>query len=284
MPASNFPGVALGSAALLADASALAAKTLTLYAIKALTVEHFGGSDTSCKGLFCTGTSCPQPGVDYFQLPPVTLTPDAANIVVVEGCAASVLLETSNTLGCGASYDPVNGNLRAEILAVVPSGTSGAGMAVQVAQLSQGLADALGEAGSASVSLAALNPDGGATTLVRSIATVSSQGEVLPQEPMALPVDGSLSSYGGLGIRLDLPGDEAGAREVFTTLAQALQLADPTADPSVYYGSPGTYVIAIVGDPNAPAPFATGPDAGFYNGTGLHFVIAPAQPAGDAAQ
>ena len=59
------------------------------------------------------------------------------------------------------------------------------------------------------------------------------------------------------------------------SLAQAQQLVSPTQDPSGYYGAGGTYVVAVLGDPNAPHAFAPAGDGG-YDGTGLHVLLLPA--------
>jgi hypothetical protein len=277
MPASNFPGVALGGTALLADASALTRLT-TLYAIRAEDLAKHGQGDASCAELISPGVSGGlDPNTDYFTLAPISVRAGEANVVVVQGCAGELLLaQNATSAACGSTYDPVHGNVHAEVLAAAPSAPHG-GIAVQVLQLSQGLASLLVDGGTATVSLAELTPDGGAPGIIQMIATVGPEAQVAPPAPVNLALDGSLSSYASVGVRLDLPGAEAGTRSFFLTLAQAQQLVDPTMDPRVYYGGQGTYVIAIVGDPNAPAPFATGPEAGTYDGTGLHFVIAQAQ-------
>jgi hypothetical protein len=61
------------------------------------------------------------------------------------------------------------------------------------------------------------------------------------------------------------------------SLAQAQQLVDPTADPSVFFGQNRTYVVAVLGDPSAPHAFTSG---GVYDGRGLHLLVVPsAAPA-----
>jgi hypothetical protein len=280
MPESNFPGVALGSAVLLSDAAALTGM-LTLYAIRAIKLEQYHERDSPCDKLICPSSlSGCLDSTDYFKLPPIAVQRGAANLVVVEGCPPQdTLASPSRTGGCGASYDPALGNLHAEVVSVVPSKPAEAGIEVQVAQFSQGLANVLGDAGAATVSFAQLAQDGSAgTTALSTITTVGNEGQLAPSLPVSLPLGGLLASYGDVGIRLDLPAGEAGAPSYFLTLAQAQQLVAPAMDPRLYYGGLGTYVIAIVGDPSAPAPFATGPEAGTYDGTGLHFVIAQAQP------
>jgi hypothetical protein len=281
MPESNFPGVALGSAVLLPDAASLTG-TLTLYAIRAIQLETSNKRDTPCDKLFCSGIGCLLSSTDYFQLPPVAIQRGAANIIVVEGCPPQAdLASPLKTQVCGASYDRGLGNLHAEVVSVVPSKPTEAGIEVQVAQFSQGLADLLVDAGAATVSFVQPVQDASAdtgTTALSTITTVRNEGQLAPSTPVRLSLGGLLASYGDVGIRLDLPASEAGAPSYFLTLAQAQELVAPAMDPRVYYGGRGTYVIAIVGDPSAPSPFVTGPEAGTYDGTGLHFVIAPAQP------
>jgi hypothetical protein len=277
MPASNFPGVALGSAVLMPDASSLVG-IVTIYAIRSLLLENNKHSGDSCPELLGGTSKELAPNIDYFTLGPVVVKPGVANVIVVEGCLAELYAPGANTQVCGSSWDPALGNLHAEALTAASSGSVDSGPAVQVAQLSTGLAQLLADAGTANLSLAALDPDGGSTTILQNIASVSAEGQILPDAALPLPLDGSLPSYSNLGLRLDLPGNDAGARTFFLTLAQAQQLVDPTVDPRVYYGGQGTYLIGIVGDPNGVPPFATTPEGGTYDGTGLHFLVVQAQP------
>jgi hypothetical protein len=71
------------------------------------------------------------------------------------------------------------------------------------------------------------------------------------------------------------------------SLADSQQLVDPTQDPTLFFGQPRTYLLAVLGDPNAPHAFASGGDAG-YDGKGLHVLVVPAPSppvdAGDAGE
>ena len=279
MPASNFPGVAVGSAVLLPDATSLLGAG-NLYGFRALQLEQYKDdeSDLPCEMLLDTKSDL-TPYEDYFDLGSVHVQAGATNVIVLEGCVGEALAPNANAQVCGESWDPALGNLHAESLTLAPAITPDGGLSVQVAQLSSGLAQLLGDGGQAAVSLAALPQDGGsATSILRNLASVSTEGQVLPSAAVPLPLDGSLPSYGDLGLRLDLPGSDAGPRTFFLTLAQAQQLVDPTVDPRVYYGGQGTYLIGIVGDPNGVPPFATTPEGGTYDGTGLHFLVVQAQP------
>jgi hypothetical protein len=90
-----------------------------------------------------------------------------------------------------------------------------------------------------------------------------------------------LPGYGQLGFAVDVPGFDGGAGHVWMSLADSQQLVDPTEDPTQFFGQPRTYLVAVLGDPNAPHAFApvTG-DAG-YDGRGLH-VLVVAAPSPDS--
>jgi len=276
MPASNYEGIALGGAAFLRDATALAGGPITFDVIRAKTLARYGESDVTCDQLICAGGSdCLSQNTDYFELPPVSLSPDATSVVAIEGCLGGGLDTSANPARCGADWVNVNGmaagNLHAQVLPVADSYAGK--LAVQVAQLSPGLSALLGSGGSATLSL------GTAAAPETAIATVGAEGQIAPSQPVALDLDASLPDYGQLGIRVDVGGVDAGAGDLFMTLAQAQQLVDPSVDPVTYYGAGGTYVVAVVGDPDVPHAFAASPDGGTYDGTGLHVLVVAAQPA-----
>jgi hypothetical protein len=289
MPASNFAGVPLGGTALLSDATSLidpGGRPMSLYAIRAIQLQNYHLPDTACAKLFpASMKSALQPNTDYFDLGTVSIERGASNIIVVDGCFGAGLSPTASTTSCGPSWDggSTAGNLSVQSLVVGSSSAGdGGGPFVQLAQLSPGLAELLPEGGTATVSLATLGADGGSGTgSVQTIAQVSAEGQVFPYAPVALTIGGGLSSYANVGLRLDVAatgGGDAGALSLFLTLAQIQELADPTADPRVFYGAGGTYLLGIVGDPKGVPPFTVTPEGGTYDGTGLHFVFAQAQP------
>jgi hypothetical protein len=83
-----------------------------------------------------------------------------------------------------------------------------------------------------------------------------------------------LPSYGQLGFAVDVAGSGSPAH-LWMSLAHAQELVNPAQDPAAYFGMGGTYVVAVVGDPNAPPPFAAAGDGGGYDGTGLHLLVLP---------
>jgi hypothetical protein len=271
MPLSNFPGVALGSAALLPDA---AAGSFTLFAIDALSIAQRAPDEVTCDMIVRHGDLF-QEGRDYFEIGAVTLTPNASTLVAVGGCAPQTLLENHNPRGCGSSWEAGPGNLSVEGQPVAPTQTALGQIAFQTIQLSPGLAEQVGEAG-VTVSVDWLPVDGGdAATPSYPLGTFLSAGQMATR---AATVPLPSPDFDQVGITLHLPAGDSGTNDLFTSLAQAAQLVDPTADPATYYAANGTYVVAIVGDPSAPAPFATGRDAGIYDGAGLHVIVVLAQP------
>lgn len=275
MPASNYAGLPVGGAALLPDASELVGNgDVTLYAIDAKQLAALGLGEKSCAQLVCQSQCALEPNKQYWKLgtvPAAAFAGGGTSIVAIEGCLYSALDPQATTDRCGADWQPTTGNLHAQVLPVADSYAGK--LAVQVAQLSPGLSALLGSGGSATLSL------GTAAAPERAIATVGAEGQIAPSQPVALDLDASLPDYGQLGIRVDVGGVDAGAGNLFMTLAQAQQLVDPSVDPVTYYGAGGTYVVAVVGDPDAPHAFAASPDGGTYDGTGLHVLVVAAQPA-----
>jgi hypothetical protein len=94
--------------------------------------------------------------------------------------------------------------------------------------------------------------------------------------PTVLGFDAGLPGYGQLGFAVDVAGFDGSAGHLWMSLADSQQLVDPTEDPTQFFGQPRTYLVAVLGDPNAPHAFApvTG-DAG-YDGRGLHVLVVAA--------
>jgi hypothetical protein len=190
----------------------------------------------------------------------------------------SALDPAASTTLCGASWTATSGNLDAQILPLDKAGASSNGFAVQAAQLSPGLAALAGDGGSAVVSF---GTQGAADA--SPIATLQGEGALGP--PSIVSVGANLSAYGQLGFAVDVQGFDGGAGHLWMSLAEAQQLVDPTQDPTLFFGQPRTYLLAVLGDPNAPHAFGSAGDAG-YDGKGLHVLVvaapAPAVDAGDA--
>jgi len=281
MPGSNYPGIPLGGAASLGDVSALAGGTVTFYAIDAenlARLEQNASPPHTCRDLICAEgddmVPCLRPGTDYWPVDPIpALTPSThPAVVALTGCLATALDSTASVARCGSTWDPVKGNLHVELTYLQPAPPLGAGeLAVQVALLSPALAGALGDAG-AVVSFG--DPEGG-----MPIATLTTEDDVEPNAaPATLTLGTSLGVYGSLGFAVDAPGVVDGMGHEWMSLIQAQQLVDPTQDPTLFFGQPRTYLVAVVGDPASTHAFASGDAA--YDGTGLHLlVIAAPAPA-----
>jgi hypothetical protein len=274
MPASNYPGIPLGGAGSMADASALAAGGLILYAIDARNlVKLENGASHTCAQLICgpggTGQFCLRYNFDYWQVGSlgVGVQTGASNVVALSGCLPLALDLAATPARCGDSWTALSGNLHAEVFQLAPlvGGSVAGQVAVQAAQLSPGLAALAGDASSAVVSFGP--EDAGDASVV---ATLSSEGEIEPTVPATVAVGTSLASFGSLGFAVDVPGLDGGAGHAWMSLAQAQQLVDPTQDPTQFFGQASTYVVAVLGDPAAPHAFAGG---GTYDGTGLHLLV-----------
>ncbi|MGH7296835.1 MAG: hypothetical protein ACRELB_17990, partial [Polyangiaceae bacterium] len=104
------------------------------------------------------------------------------------------------------------------------------------------------------------------------VGTLGVEGQTAIPTTVSL---GTLADFGRLGFAVGVPGDDGGTHvALWMSLAQSQQLVDPAEDPSVFYGAPRTYLLAVLGDPGAASPAATSGDAG-YDGTGLHLLLVP---------
>jgi hypothetical protein len=273
MPASNYAGIPVGGAVWLdpaIDPQTLVG--LTLYAVRAKNIQDIAPT-ASCSDLIaCSGpsNSCFTPKLDYWavgNIQPGDLRVGATNIVAVSGClGADDPLASPER--CGAStWNNATGNLHLDIIPVPATAAADAGgpLMVQAAQLSPGLEALEGDAGS----LVSFGAPGDAST----IAQLDQEGDLLPTSPVAVFLQGGLAEYGEVGFGVDVPGaDAGGAGHLWMSLAEAQQLVSPAQDPSVYYAG-GPYVVAVVGDPDAPHAFSGG-DGG-YDGKGLHVLVLP---------
>jgi len=287
MPGSNYPGVPLGGVAPMGDASALVGG-FQLYAIDAenlARIEQSQPAPYTCDQLICgQGTNQSSPCLRYnFDYWPVAtssagLQSGTSNVVALSGCLPGALDPGASTTLCGASWTAMSGNLNAQILQL-QNGVGPAGeLAVQAAQLSPGLAALVGDGGSAVVSFGTQGAADAST-----VATL--QGEGVLAAPSVVSLGAGLSAYGQLGFAVDVQGFDGGAGHLWMSLADSQQLVDPTQDPTQFFGQPRTYLLAVLGDPNAPHAFSSGGDAG-YDGKGLHVLVvaapAPIVDAGDA--
>jgi len=283
MPGSNYPGIPLGGGAPLSDVSELSAGSI-LYAIDAENLARLeqGGGPWTCDQLICPPQTNPSPpclrtNTDYWALAPLTsgLTP-GTSVVALTGCLASAVDPLASAARCGPPWTAVSGNLHAEVVRLTAAAPDDAGQLVaQAALLSPALAQLLGDAGAAVVSFGTV--DGGVP-----LTTLSTEDDLGPSVPATLQLAGGLPGFGALGFSVDVPSLEGGAGHEWMSLVQAQQLVDPTQDPTVFFGQPRTYLVAVVGDPNATHAFVSGGDAG-YDGTGLHLLVlaSPAPPSGD---
>lgn len=276
MPGSNYPGVPLGSASSLSDAAQLLGSGLVLYAIDAYSLansEQEAKTTWTCDELICNqgaepAAPCLRPVRDYSTIP---LTPSgalvqgASNVVALTGCLATALDPNANAQTCGPTWSAVSGNLAGQVLAFGNAASSQGAISVEAAQLSPGLASLLGDAGSAVVGFGA---EGAADA--STVATFSAAGVLSPLTAIAPPA--GLGSYGALGFSVAVQGGSGTPLYEWMSLAQSQDLVDPTQDPSLFYGQPGTYLVAVVGDPAASVD-------GGDQGKALHLlVVAPPPP------
>jgi len=290
MPGSNYPGIPLGGGAGLSDVGDLATRPATLYAIDAENLARIeqGGAQSTCDALICNAgpnpaLPCLRPNLDYWPVAslPAPLS-SGTNVVALTGCLASALDPLASAARCGPTWTDVAGNLHAEValLQSLPAAGDAGQLLAQSALLSPAIAAQLPDGGAVVVSFG--SPDGGLVAL----GALTTEGQTTPAVS-TLTVGTDLSAYGTLGFAVDVPlAGEGGAEHEWMTLAQAQQLVDPTEDPTVFFGQPRTYLVAVLGDPSAPPAFGVSGDGG-YDGRGLHVLVLAAPPppqpdAGDA--
>jgi hypothetical protein len=289
MPGSNYPGVPLGGVAPMSDATPLAS-AFQLYAIDALNLARIEQNQPTpylCSDLICgPGTNQASPCLRYnFDYWPTTtsapgLQAGTNNVVTLSGCLPGALDPAASTTLCGASWTALSGNLNTQVLQLGSTQATGSQLAVQTAQLSPALAALMGDGGSAVVSFGTQGEADAST-----VATLQAEG--LLAAPSVVSVGAGLAAYGQLGFAVDVQGFDGGAGHLWMSLAEAQQLVDPTQDPTLFFGQPRTYLVAVLGDPNAPHAFASGGDAG-YDGKGLHVLVVaapvPSMGTGDGGE
>ena len=295
MPGSNYPGVPLGGVAAMSDATSLVGSGVTLYALDAenlARVEQGAAMPSTCDALICGQGSnqmlpCLRYNFDYWPVATVTSGGVAVgrdNVVALSGCLPTALDPNASTALCGPTWSASSGNLHADVLRLVStsSATSTAPLgSVQAAQLSPAMATLEGDGGAVLVSFGTQGADAAV-----ALAALGGEGDL--SAATALVFDAGLAGYGQLGFSVDVTGSDGGAGHLWMSLADSQELVDPTVDPTQFFGQPRTYLVAVLGDPNAPHAFApvTG-DAG-YDGKGLHVLViaVPSPPdagAGDAS-
>ncbi|HEX8794512.1 MAG TPA: hypothetical protein VF765_26385 [Polyangiaceae bacterium] len=271
MPASNYPGVPVGGAVALADASSMMGGDLTVYALDAQAVaQHLQGKDcvntTECS---CFNVMNGLNVLEKHQLPAIpggSIVPGATVVLWLRGCLVGD--QSASLQRCGADWMPTTGNLRMDLApvpgALLPAPEAGV-FTVQAAQLSPSLAFAAGDAGA----VVSFGAQGAADASI--VTTLSAPDQVQPTAPMQLAANVPLASFGQLGFSVDVPGD--GGAHLWMSLAQSLNLIDPTQNPSQYFSQPTSYLVTVLGDPGGVPPGVNG-DAG-YDGTGLHLLVLP---------
>ena len=269
---SNYPAVPVGGAAPLADASSMLGGDLHLVGLEAnvlATIEPAGAMPKSCYELLMGGGAhFPAQATHTFPvIPNGTIVAGSTNLIAVAGCLPTLFDPIATTQRCGSSWSSLNGNLHVDVsafseLTSVPAGQ----LPVQAAQLSPALASLLGDGGVAVVSFGTQGGDAGIP-----VATLSAEGTVDPMTATVLDAGTAPTGYGQLGFGVDVRGFDGGAGHLWMSLEQSLQLVDPMKDPAKYYAAQTTFIVAVVGDPNAPHAAS---DAA-YDGTGLHVLVLP---------
>ena len=272
----------------MTDASGLVGTGVTLYAVDAENLARLEQGPEPppprCDELICGQGSdqmppCLRYNLDYW--PVLTIASGGVrgamdNVVALAGCLPAALDPNASAALCGATWTAVDGNLHADVVQLSAS-PAGQAMGVQAAQLSPSLSVVEGDGGSALVSFGAQDAAGAIP-----VATLSGEGDLGVQTVVSF--EGGLPAYGQLGFAVDVAGADGGPGHAWMSLAESQQLVDPTVDPTQFFGQRRTYLVAVLGDPNAPHAFApvTG-DAG-YDGRGLHLLViaAPSPEAGVA--
>jgi len=268
MPASNYPGVPAGGATILHDASKLVGGPVTLYALDARTVAWVEKSATrppTCRQLADVRSNDYLGHANVHVLAPIALG-SGFQVVAIGGCLAQALDLQASLERCGAGWMSQTGNLHASALAVTPSPGYPGVLQVQTTQLSAAVA---------SMGVVQVSVTTEAGTQGTHIATLGTEGQVAPPAPATVSIGSSVAAFGNLGVALAVVGPDGGtASSLWMSLAQAQSLFAPGMDPSRYYGQAVTYLIAVMGDPNAPHAFDRSADAG-YDGRGLHALVLP---------
>jgi hypothetical protein len=269
---SNYPAVPVGGAAPLADASSMLGGDLYLVGLEANALASFepaGSPQHSCYDLMSgAGGSFSGTAIHHFPVIPAgTVVQGLTSVIAVEGCLPALFDSNASTQRCGSSWSTLGGNLHVDVhafseLTTVPAGQ----LAVQAQQLSPGLASLVGDGGAAMVSFGPQGGDGGV-----SVATLSAEGTVDPVTAAILDAATVPTDYGRLGFGVDVTGFDGGAGHIWMSLEQSLRLVQPMQDPAPYYAAQTTFIVAVVGDPNAPHAAS---DAA-YDGTGLHILVLP---------
>jgi len=265
-PESNYPAVPVGGATALADASSLVGSNLTIVGIPASAYELLEKNQTpafSCATVLGSGNNSIVGVIDTYTFTvPAGIVAGSTSVIAFAGCPANDA--NGSVAHCGSGWTSASGNLHVDVVPLYPVDAGGGGqLGVQAAQLSPALAQAGGPA------IVSFGPQGATTP----IATLTGEGTSAPAMATYLTIGAEAGAYDTLGFGVDVMGVDGGPGHLWMSLEQSLDLAQgPMVNPAVYYSMMDTYVIAVVGDPNAAHAFA--PDASF-DGTGLHILVIP---------
>jgi hypothetical protein len=266
-PASNYPALPIGGASALADASSLVGTNLTIVGIPAsafATLEMGVTPPRDCATLLGPATTAGSI-VDVFTLDtftvPAGIIAGSTSVIALAGCPAND--PNGSVSRCGSGWTSASGNLHADAVPLYPVDAGGGGqLGVQAAQLSPALAQAGGPA------IVSFGPQGA----TMPIATLMGEGTSAPPMATYLTIGADAGAYDTLGFGVDVMGVDGGPGHLWMSLEQSLELTQgPMVNPAVYYSMVDTYVVAVIGDPNAAPPFT---DASF-DGTGLHILVIP---------
>ena len=295
MPGSNYPGIPQGGTATFEGDAGLPIGLTTFYAIPAKLLANM--AELTCDQLVCPPSApqletCLTQYDEYWPIAPTSGVLPGPNVIGIVGCESNGQGQdpTATTARCGADWTADAGNLRLDVARLngpttmsSPDGGDGgdAGFTGQLVLQATLLSPAANlvltssDAGLPGPELAvSFGPevadagDGGdAGSPVFELA-----GEGVLGFPRTIQIGPSLAAFGQLGFSIGTTG--APALTEWMSLAQMQELVDPTEDPTIYFGQPRTYLLAVVGDPYATHADSTSGDAG-YDGTGLHLLLIP---------
>jgi hypothetical protein len=264
-PESNYPAVPVGGATALADASSLVGSNLTIVGIPASAYELLEKNQSppfSCGTVLGSGNNSIVGVIDTYTFTVAAgIVAGSTSVIAFAGCPAND--PNGSVARCGSGWTSASGNLHVDVVPLYPVDAGGGGqLGVQAAQLSPALAQAGGPA------IVSFGPQGA----TMPIATLTAEGTSAPAMATYLTIGADAGAYDTLGFGVDVMGVDGGPGHLWMSLEQSLDLAQgPMVNPAIYYSMVDTYVVAVVGDPNAAPPFT---DASF-DGTGLHILVIP---------
>jgi hypothetical protein len=284
MPGSNVVGVEVGTAVRLEPlAGPLGRAWVFPEAVIRRSYPTGGGDGPSCEMLL-TSAAFAGAAIEVGEV-----TEDLSfgvHLLVVRGCLGAEADPEASVTRCGADWSAPDGNMA---IAHVPLQAYGRpasdALPVQIVQLSSALA-LRAEGRPVGVGVGEVEA-GVPAPLFEGLAPF---GTPVPEAPLEVPLDLSETTrFATHGLFLTLAGQpdagdagdpDAGDRELVLvqSLADVQRFSAPTALPPAWYAAGSSYVVLVVGDPDAAAV-----DGGAASRRALHMLAVPLAAPQDAA-